>query len=321
MEGVGISPVLTAEADPTAANTRVTPAGEVIEGTAGDSLAGPVVVQVTDSAGVALGDVPVAWVAPDGGEVTPLGGRTDSVGAARARWTLGPKVGRQRLRVQVGNARLMPVFTVATTALPGEPVALSLRVGDRQAGMVGKALAQPIVLRAVDRHGNGVARAGIVVLTAAGRVADSLLSTDSTGQAKVRWTLGPTAGAQRLTARLAGDDTAVAVAARARAGAPETLMFVAPPSTVTAGRALAKPVVVQVADAHGNPVPGRSVVFTATAGTSSPARAVTDSTGRATVRWTLGRRAGAMSLVGKVAGSEVKGTLTVAAKVKARPAP
>ncbi|MBA3259324.1 MAG: Ig-like domain-containing protein [Gemmatimonadales bacterium] len=160
-----------------------------------------------------------------------------------------------------------------------------------------------------------------MVLTSAGRVADSLLSSDSTGQAKVRWTLGPTTGSQRLTVSLAGADTTLTVTARARAGAPDTLMFVAPPATGTAGRALPKPVVVQVADAQGNPVPGRTVVFTATGGGSSPARAVTDSTGRARVRWTLGRKAGAMSLVGKVAGSDVKGTLTVAAKVRARPAP
>jgi hypothetical protein len=321
VEGVAISPVLTAEADPQPANTRVVLAAEGPKGVAGDSLAEPVLIRVTDSAGAALPDVPVAWITPDGGAAVPLGPRTDSLGEARARWTLGPRAGRQRLRVQVGNARSMPASTVAATALPGEAVSMAVRAGDRQTGPVGKALAHPILVRAVDRHGNGVADVTIRVAASSGRVADSVVSTDSTGQARIRWTLGLLPGVQRVTLRLRREDTPVEAVANARPGSPARLAFVAPPATATVGRAPGKPLMVEVTDAYGNPVPDRTIGFTATSGKLSSARATTDTSGRATVLWTPGGKAGAATLVAKVAGSEVTAKHTLAAKVKPRPAP
>lgn len=321
VEGVAVSPVLTAEADPVSVNTRVTAAGGDLAAPAGDSLVEPVVVRVTDSAGAALADVPVAWSAHDRGAVASLGPRTDSLGEARARWTLGPKAGTQRLRVQVGNARLMPVFTVTAAALAGKPVSVVIRAGDRQAGTVGKALPQPVVLRAVDRHGNTVGGASIRVATSAGRLSDSLISTDSAGQAKVRWTLGQAAGPQRLTARLAGTDAAAEVTARARSASPASLVFVAPAATAVAGQPLPKPVMVQVTDTYGNPVPDRAVVFAATSGKTAPVRAVTDSAGQVALRWTLGAKAGPATLAAKVAATDVKGTLSLTVKVKPRRAP
>ena len=321
VEGVAVSPVLTAEADPLAANTRVSLAGEPPSAAAGDSLREPVVVRVTDSAGTAIPDLPVVWSAPDGGKTLPLGVRTDSLGETRAHWVLGPRAGRQRLRVQVGNARLMPVFTVAGVARPGAPVSIVVAGGDRQAGTVEKVLTKPLVLRALDRHGNPVAGAPIAIAASAGRTSDSVVTTDSAGQAKVRWTLGPLAGAQRFTAQLAAGKSAVEATARARAGAPAKLAFVAPPSSATAGRALARPVVVEVTDRLGNPLAGRTVLFSTGSGTRSPARAVTDSLGHAVVRWTPGTRPGSVSLVAKVASTDLRATLTLTTKVKARPAP
>jgi hypothetical protein len=321
VEGVGVSPVLTAEADPLSANTRVSLAGEPPAGTAGDSLPEPVTVRVADSAGTALSDLPVAWSAPDGGKVLPFAARTDSLGEARAHWLLGTRAGRQRLRVQVGNARLMPVFTVAATALPGVPVAVVVVGGDRQAAVAGKPLARPVALRVLDRHGNPVAGASLGIAISAGKVSDSLVSTDSAGQAKVRWTLGPAAGSQRLTVRLAGTKAAAEATAQARPGAPARLAFLAPPSSATAGRVLPKPLVVEVTDAHGNPVARRTVLFSTSSGTRSPARAQTESAGRAEVRWTPGGKSGSAALVAKVASTDVRGALTIPTRIRSRPAP
>jgi hypothetical protein len=76
---------IVAEADPVVANTRVVAISDHPSGRAGDKLAEPVAVRVTDSTGRALVDVPVRWTALDGGAVDAVAPRTDSMGVARAR--------------------------------------------------------------------------------------------------------------------------------------------------------------------------------------------------------------------------------------------
>lgn len=312
VENVSVSPVLTAEAEPVAANTRIAVIGDSLTAEVGDSLAEPVVIRVTDSMGLALADVPVAWSTPDGGRVTGLGTRTDSLGESRARWVLGPKAGRQRVRAQVGSVRFVPPFTAQATAKAGAAVSVAIRSGDKQSGTVGKALAQPIVVRAVDRDGNPVPGAPLQVNAIAGRAADSLLTTDATGQARIRWTLGQSPGAQRLLVRIAGENEAAEATAKAGPGEPASIKFVTTPAAA-GGKTPGKPVVVEVADGYGNPVAGRSVSFSATGGTLSSARVVTNSSGRASVMWkvtpTKSTKTPAGTLVAKLAGTDVKASI------------
>ena len=313
VEGVTVAPVLTAEADPVAANTRIALVGDTLAAQVGDTVVGPVVIRVTDSLGLALADVPVLWSTPDGGAVAGLGTRTDSLGEVRAEWVLGPKAGRQRARAQVGNARLVPPFTVHATARPGAAVSTMVRSGDRQSGTVGKALAQPIVVRALDRHGNAVPGASVLVSTATGRLADTLITADSSGQVRIQWTLGQAAGPQRLAARVAGREGSVEATARAKSGSPASMKFIA--ASGTTAKSSGKPVVVEVADAYGNPVADRTVTFTPTGGTLSTARVVTNSSGRASVVWKIPPKASRASLVAKVSGTDLRVSL------KGRPSP
>ncbi len=222
-EGVSVLPVLTAEADPVPALTRVTLVSEDLAGPAGDTLSQPVVVRVTDSAGTALSDVPATWSTPDGGSIAALASRTDSLGEARARWKLGPRAGRQRLQVQVGNARTMPIFNVRAAGQPGPAASIVVRAGDAQVGTAGALLPRAVVVSAVDRLGNPVPEARVAVLPRSGGVPDSALKTDSTGQARFRWTLGRTAGQQRLAVRLDGARSGLDLTARARSGGPAKL--------------------------------------------------------------------------------------------------
>ena len=92
-EGVASPTVVTAEAEPVAANTRIAVVSEHLQGPAGATLADPVTVRVTDTSGVAMVDVPVAWSAGDDGSIVAAESRTDSLGEARARWTLGDRSG------------------------------------------------------------------------------------------------------------------------------------------------------------------------------------------------------------------------------------
>src|SRR6185312_4118828 len=68
-EGVASPTVVTAEAEPVAANTRVTLVSEHLQGPAGAALADPVTVRVTDTSGVAMVDVSVGWSVADGGSI------------------------------------------------------------------------------------------------------------------------------------------------------------------------------------------------------------------------------------------------------------
>jgi hypothetical protein len=314
VQGVSTSPSVSAEADPLPANTRVEIATPDLRGRVGDTLREPVVVRVADSVGRALADLPVTWSPVEGGAFTAHTIRTDSLGEARATWRLGAKAGRQRARVQVGNARTMPPVRLVATAEPGPAAAVRPISGDRQTGSVGQPLPQAVVLRATDLHGNPVAGAVLRLLPAAGRSEDGEISTDSTGRAKVTWTLGRTAGLQRLTARLQGDTAETEITAVARPGKAVKLAFVNPPESGRPGRALPKPLVVQVTDSYGNPIPGQTVVFKASSGSVTPTRGLSDADGRTSVRWTLGSKAQRPELAAKVPGTVVSRTLTLSAK-------
>jgi hypothetical protein len=312
VDGVAVTPALGAEADPVPANVKVELAGGPLGGQVGDTL--PVTINVVDSLGMALPDVPVSWSTLDGGTVTAPSIRTDSLGEARATWTLGPKAGRQRTRVQVGNPRTMPAFTVTATASAGPAASVVVKSGDRQLGSVGAALKLPLVLRTVDRHGNPVPGSAVRLQAAAGKLADSSIATDSTGQAKILWTLGRSAGLQRMAIRLAGDTAETEATALARPGKPAKLAFLSPPETAKPGRPLPKPLVVLVTDVYGNPLGGQTVVFKPSSGSVTPTRGLTDADGRAKVRWTLGPRSKKPELAGTVAGSDVTRTLVVSAR-------
>jgi hypothetical protein len=310
VKGVAATPALTAEADPVAGNARVTLLTEELAGVAGDTLAAPVAIRLSDSLGRALADVPVAWSAADGGAMTPLAPRTDSLGEARAVWRLGSHAGRQRARIQAGNARTLPVFVASAVARPGAAVGITVRSGAGQTGTVGTALPKPVVVRAVDRQGNGVPGVKLARAAGAGAAFEGEVTTDSVGQVKLRWTLGREPGTQRLTLRLADDTASATVTARATSGAPAALAFVSPPATRSA-KALAASLVVELTDGFGNPVPGRAISFRPSSGKVSPARATTDERGRAQVRWAPGAKPARVSLVAAVTGTKVSERLTL----------
>src|SRR6185369_11140376 len=219
--------VVTAEADPLPANTRTLAVVEHPSGAAGQPLPDPVQLRVTDSAGRVLSDVPVLWHALDG-TVEPLAPRTDSAGIARARWTLGPAAGAQRLRAQVGSAHggsTIPPVTISATALAGAAARMVVVSGDRQRGTVGAPLRRPIVVRVLDAAGNGVANASLVASIASGTLLDSLVRTDANGTATLGWTLGRSAGSHTLGVHLDGLNESLHVVASAQPGTPANLTF------------------------------------------------------------------------------------------------
>jgi len=294
---------VVAEADPVPGNTRVEQVGGPPMGRVTEMLAEPVVVRVTDSTGTALADVPVTWLALDKGALEPAAPRTDSLGETRARWTLGPNAGRQRARLQVGNARTVPPFTAAALADPGPPAAIAVLAGSNQRGPVGKGLPKAVVLAVRDAHGNPVPRTAVTVRPVHGTVSDSAAVTDSAGRARLSWTLGRSAGNQLLEVRVAGIDSVARVRAMADAAGAANVAFRDPPASATVGTR--RRVVVTVTDAYGNPVRDALVVFTPTAGTVSASRVASDGAGAAATVWTPGAPAGEQRLTATVRGTSV----------------
>ena len=97
------------------------------------------------------------------------------------------------------------------------PAAIEVVSGGGQEGMAGSTLAEAVVVRVDDGGGSPVAGATVTFAAAEGHgSADpAMADTDADGLARTTWTLGDAAGAQTLTASVAGD---VSTDIRAAAG-------------------------------------------------------------------------------------------------------
>lgn len=324
VESVDSAVMVTAEAEPDAANTRVVPLVDTLYARAGDRLTDSVGVRVTDSVGRALADVPVRWVALQG-SAEAVTARTDSLGIAKASWTLAKRAGTQRLRAYLGGAsapgggggasRIAPV-SITTSAVAGTASEIRIVDGDKQRGTVGAPLRKPIVLRVLDANANGVAAVDVVLSLSGGAVPDSVVRTDSTGTVRVRWTMGRSAGAYTLAAHVDGVQKLLKLTARASPAAPANLSFEDAPGE-KGSRPHVRRVVALVTDIYGNPVPDAAVTLSVKSGMVTPARAVTDAKGRVAVRWMLGGP-GEQTLRGVVRGTDVKTSYTTTVPSPAR---
>lgn len=318
VDGIDSAMTVIAEADPLPGNTVISVTRDSLAAEVGTALPAPLVVHVTDSAGLVLADLPVRWTVLDSGAIVPVDARTDSLGEATAHWTLGPRSGLQRARLQVGNPRTLPPIVVEADARPGRPRTIEVVSGGRQAGTVGSALKQPVVLRVLDSLGNGVGGVPVRLAATSGAL-DSVVETGPDGEAKVRWTLGESVGSARLAARFEAKGDSAAATATVRPGAPKTIVFSSAASSGTAGRSLATPVRIVVHDRYGNPVPKATVRFSVHSGKASPAQGVTDSAGAVMTKWTLGPKVGKQSLTATIRSPAVKAYHVITAQ--APPAP
>lgn len=308
VENVDSALAIVAEADPIAANTRVTSLVEGLSGEAGKDLADSVSVRVTDSAGRVLPDVPVRWTAVDG-SLTQVSARTDSLGVATARWTLGKKTGTQRLRAQVGvsSGLGIPPVTISATALAGAASAVVVVAGDNQRATAGSELGKSLVFRVVDDNGSGVGGVTLTLAASGGVVADTVLTADSLGVARTRWTMGHSAGDYSLAVHVEGVKKLLKVVAHATPASAANLAFDDVPGEKRSKDARSRKLLAVVTDIYGNPVPDARVSFTVKSGTVSPGRAVSDAKGRAALTWKLGSKPGEQILKGLVKGTDVTG--------------
>jgi hypothetical protein len=205
----------------------------------------------------------------------------------------------------------------------GGPVELSKVTGDKQVGVVGEQLPEPLVVEVLT--GRGLPATGkeveFIFTDSAGVVTPSHSVTNSEGRAFANWELGTEPGAKTVVAQvvMVGDAEAQAeeFTAEARPAPPDTLSARSPTSQPgRRGQAVGSQPVVQVVDRFGNSVPSVAVAWQVTTGEGRVSEAITttSSDGTSTVGWILGNRIGIQRLtatVGPITGSPVSFTATV----------
>jgi adhesin/invasin len=300
----------------------------------------PVSVQVLNKKnGQIIYNEPVSFVVTaGGGTVYAPTVQTDNMsGIAQDLWTLGTRAGFDTLQARVvDTSRVGPlsgsasVATFAIKALPLAASVISAQAGNGQTAVAGSMLPIAPAVLVTDRFANPIAGVTVTFAVASGGGSAAVPSqtTNASGIATVgSWTLGTTAGQNRLTASSAGlsgspvSFTATGINAAANQVIPATSTALT--GTVAGTIPAATGPAVRVVDQNNNGVPNVAVTFGVTGptcpsctpypGTSSPAPAkiagvasvttLTDANGRASGGdWTLSTVAGANTLQATVVG-------------------
>ncbi|MBA2457756.1 MAG: Ig-like domain-containing protein [Gemmatimonadales bacterium] len=274
---------------------------------AGQPLAEPLVVRVTDAFGNPIPGVPITWTAIGGGSVSEATTTSDESGRASVVRTLGIASGQQSTSAASDDELAGSPVVFLHTATAGSPAGVSIVSGNDQSGVPGSTLAQPLVVQVADQDGNPVRGAPVtwIVTGGGGQLDPPTSATDDAGRASTNWTLGPTPGPNAAEAVVSGVGQASFRATGLVGGPTQVVIVSGNRQTGQAGQQLGADLVVRVLDAQRNPVPGSTVIWQVASGGGSvdPAIAITDAAGQASTRWTLGSTPGANSVNAAVAGA------------------
>jgi adhesin/invasin len=289
-----------AVATPGAPASLVRVLGGTLTGAPGVALADSLAVRLTDQHGNGISGQSVAFSAAGGGSVSPATRTTDADGFARTAWTLGTALGTpQTVSATFGTLAAAP-FT-ATMVAGGT---LARTGGVTQTGTAGALLLDSLAVRFTTPTGAPI-QGAVIQWAGPGVLAPATSTTDANGYARTAWRLPTAAGTYQATANLSGATEMLAFTATANAGAPAAIARVGGDAQTGApGVALADSLAVRVTDAHGNPVPGATVAFSAGGGGSvSPATRTTGTDGIARAAWTLGTSLGAAQTASATSGT------------------
>ena len=189
----------------------------------------------------------------------------------------------------------------------GGPVTFSIVAGDLQVAPAGSELPQTLVARVTNQDGDPL-QGQVVnfrVVVGGGSVFAGSGASNSQGIVQERWTLGHSyADTQRVEARAVDPDTGdpIVFGVFRAVATPElsgrVTVIDGQGQVAPAGTQVAVPPKVEVVGDFGGPIPEAEVTFTVTSGGGSVSSltARTDSTGVASVDWTLGPTPGPNTL-------------------------
>lgn len=286
----------------------VTPATAIalVAGTNQRALAGKilpqaVVVRATNRRGGPASGKKVSFRLTDGqGSLDPSSTVTDADGRARTNWTLGGYPGPQTLLASVENVDSALAILAEADPVPSNTRAVALT--DRVSGQAGEKLADSVGIRVTDSTGRALADVPVRwTAVDGGSVEAASARTDSLGVAAARWTLAKRTGTQRLRAQVGSGSALgippVTISATALAGAATAMAALSGDGQRgAAGATLPRAIVVRVVDENGSGVANAALSLAPSGGILSDTTLVTDSSGIAQTRWTMGHSAGDYTL-------------------------
>jgi hypothetical protein len=197
----------------------------------------------------------------------------------------------------------VPLSGCKKVVAPENVTALTLVSGGAQTRQAGRLLRAPLVFRATSETGAGVGGAAItlVIVQGGGSVDSASIRTDANGEARVKWTLGPAATAQMVEASI----PSVAPLMVPAVGILPSDIVLAQGANQSARIAvvLTNNIVVRVLGGNNVPMDSVNVTFQITGGggAMSPQSVLTNASGEATAKWTMGPVAGVNTAVVRAA--------------------
>ncbi len=204
----GVSSVVTFTATAeqvSVANRLVIEEGDNQAGELNRLLPSPLVVQLLDQNGDPIQGITIEFEITEGnGLLSPRTTRTDSQGFAQVNFT--PRsTGNIEVEASVrGIDTISPVtFSISGGSPPDAIVYIS---GNNQSGRPGTRLANPLVVEVIDEDDEPVSGVTVTfaVTAGGGSVSPASATTNSSGRAQTRLTLGDAPGDNRVAARVSG---------------------------------------------------------------------------------------------------------------------
>jgi len=235
---------------------------------------------------------------------------TNAEGKAQTTLKLGATPTTNTVKATLSDFTGEPLmFTATATPAEGLEYQLAIKSGDNQTGVAGYPLSSPLVVK-VTHDENPAAGISVLfeVIEGGGKLnggeANYIIITSASGEAAANLALGQTAGTCSVQASLEGFGVPpVTFSASAQPGPPHKIVEIsgnnqeAPVETT-----LLEPFVVAVFDEFDNPIQAYSITFQIVSGggnldDSQSQATTTDSTGKVSVKLTLGNIAGGDSNV------------------------
>lgn len=193
------------------------------------------------------------------------------------------------------------------------PDALVVVQGADQSAQAGRDLPSPVVFRVLNAAGSGMQGITVTlsVSTGGGAVTPASDTTDSHGEFRAKWTLGPGVASQSIAAAVPG---IAPVPVKATGILPTQIVLVQGNNqTAKAGAALTNSIIVRVVGNGNVPMQGVTVGFQVLTGGGgmTPLTVVTNALGEASTKWTVGAAGANTALV--TSGTLTPVTLTATA--------
>ena len=174
------------------------------EGASGSALASPFIVEVQDGNSVAFEGVPVTFaVTAGGGTLSSTNTTTDANGRAESVLTLGPGAETNTVEASVAGIQEKQIFNAEGIRTSKK---LEIISGDEQQGPPGTALEKAFVVEVRDQTDKPLPEVQVTfsVSSGGGTLGATSVTTDATGRAESKLTLGPESGTNTVVVTVTG---------------------------------------------------------------------------------------------------------------------